>query len=105
MIVARLLDPEAFGLVGMVTAFSSGFTLFRDFGLSTATIQRERITDEQISTLFWINLLVGAILTVLLSAMAPMVGRFYHEPRLFWVTIGLVTRVVIDVAGVPHSAI
>jgi O-antigen/teichoic acid export membrane protein len=105
MILARLLDPKDFGLVGMVTAFSSVFTLFRDFGLSTATIQRERITDEQISTLFWINLLVGVILTVLLSAIAPMVVRFYHEPRLFWVTIGLATGFVINAAGVQHSAI
>lgn len=105
MILARLLDPKDFGLVGMVTAFSSVFFLFRDFGLSTATIQRLDITDEQISTLFWINLLVGAGLTVLLSALAPMVVRFYHEPRLFWVTIALATGFVINAAGVQHSAI
>ena len=105
MILARLLDPKDFGLVGMVTAFTSVFFLFRDFGLSTATIQRVDITDEQISALFWINLLVGAILTVLLSALAPMVVRFYHEPRLFWVTIALATGFVINAAGVQHSAI
>ncbi len=105
MILARLLDPKDFGLVGMVTAFTSVFFLFRDFGLSTATIQRVDITDEQISTLFWINLLVGAILTVLLSAVAPLVARFYHEPRLFWVTIALATGFVINAAGVQHSAI
>jgi PST family polysaccharide transporter len=105
MILARLLDPKDFGLVGMVTAFTSVFFLFRDFGLSTATIQRVDVTDEQISTLFWINLLVGAILTALLSAVAPMVVRFYHEPRLFWVTIALATGFVINAAGVQHSAI
>src|SRR5580704_14487043 len=105
MILARLLDPKDFGLVGMVTAFTSVFFLFRDFGLSTATIQRVDITDEQISTLFWINLLVGAILTVLLSVLAPLVARFYHEPRLFWVTIALATGFVINAAGVQHSAI
>jgi O-antigen/teichoic acid export membrane protein len=105
MMLARLLDPKDFGLVGMVTAFSSVFFLFRDFGLSTATIQRVDITDEQISTLFWINLLVGAILTVLLSALAPLVVRFYHEPRLFWVTIALAIGFLINAAGVQHSAI
>jgi O-antigen/teichoic acid export membrane protein len=105
MLLARLLDPKDFGLVGMVTAFTSVFFLFRDFGLSTATIQRVDITDEQISTLFWINLLVGAILTVLLSALAPLVARFYHEPRLLWVTIALASGFVINAAGVQHSAI
>jgi O-antigen/teichoic acid export membrane protein len=105
MILARLLDPKDFGLVGMVTAFTSVFFLFRDFGLSTATIQRVDITDEQLSTLFWINMLVGASLTILLSASAPLVVRFYHEPRLFWVTIALATGFVINAAGVQHSAI
>src|SRR5271169_3114622 len=89
MILARLLDPKDFGLVGMVTAFTSVLNLFRDFGLSTASVQRVDITDEQISTLFWINILVGAILTFSLSVMAPIVVHFYHEPRLFWVTIWL----------------
>lgn len=105
MILARLLDPKDFGLVGMVTAFTSVFFLFRDFGLSTATIQRVDITDEQLSMLFWVNMLVGASLTVLVAASAPLVVRFYHEPRLFWVTIALATGFVINAAGVQHSAI
>ena len=45
----------------MVTALTGVLNLFRDFGLSTATVQRTTITDAQLSTLFWINLLVGAI--------------------------------------------
>lgn len=105
MILARLLDPRDFGLVGMVTAFTSVLNLFRDFGLSTATVQRADISDEQISTLFWINLLVGGVLTLLLAVMAPIVVRFYHEPRLFWVTIALATGFLINAAGVQHSAL
>jgi len=105
MILARLLDPKDFGLVGMVTAFTSVLNLFRDFGLSTATVQRADITDDQISTLFWINILVGMILTVSLSVMAPVVVHFYREPRLFWVTIALATGFLINAAGVQHSAL
>jgi O-antigen/teichoic acid export membrane protein len=105
MILARLLDPKDFGLVGMVTAFTGVLNLFRDFGLSTATIQQVDISDEQISTLFWINIMVGAILTLSLSVMAPIVVRFYHEPRLFWVTIALATGFLINAAGVQHSAL
>ena len=52
MIMARLLVPQDFGLVGMVTAFTGVLNLFRDFGLSTATVQREDVTDQQLSTLF-----------------------------------------------------
>ncbi len=105
MILARLLDPKDFGLVGMVMAFTGVLNLFRDFGLSTATVQQVEITDDQISTLFWINILVGMILTVSLSVMAPVVVHFYREPRLFWVTIALATGFLINAAGVQHSAL
>ena len=105
MILARLLDPKDFGLVGMVMAFTGVLTLFRDFGLSTATVQRVDVSNEQLSTLFWINILVGLVLTVLLSALAPVVVTFYREPRLFWVTIALSTGFLINAAGVQHSAL
>lgn len=103
-ILARLLNPKDFGLVGMVTAFTGILVLFRDFGLSAATIQRESITDEQISTLFWINLAVGAILAVLSFAMAPFIAAFYHEPRLFGVTAVLAIGFLFNAAGVQHGA-
>src|SRR6266481_4478216 len=87
MVLGRLLDPRDFGLVGMVVAFTGVLNLFRDFGLSLATVQRLNVTDDQISTLFWINVLVGALLGLLLMAMAPVVVAFYNEPRLLWVTV------------------
>ena len=105
MVLARLLDPKEFGLVGMVTAFTGVLNLFRDFGLSTATVQRPTVTNGQISTLFWINVVAGVILGLLLSAFAPIISSFYHEPRLFWVTIVLATGFLFNAAGVQHSAI
>ena len=74
MVLARLLSPNDFGLVGMVTAFTGVLTLFRDFGLSAAAVQRTNVTQEQISTLFWINLLLGALLGLLALAMAPAIA-------------------------------
>jgi len=105
MVLARLLDPKEFGLVGMVAAFTGVLNLFRDFGLSTATVQRASVTDEQISTLFWINVVAGVLLTFLLSAFAPMIASFYHEPRLFWVTIVLASGFLFNAVGVQHSAL
>lgn len=105
MIVARLLDPKDFGLVGMVTAFTGVLNLFRDFGLSSATVQRAAVTDEQISTLFWINMLVGVLLGLLAVVMAPLIAAFYHEPRLVWVTVVLAAGFLFNAAGVQHSAL
>ena len=90
----------------MVTALTQvSLLLFRDFGLSAATVQRAAVSDDQISTLFWINILVGGILAFLLAAMAPVVARFYHEPHLFRVTLVLATSFLFNAAGVQHSAL
>jgi len=105
MILARLLGPKDYGLVGMVTAFTGVLNLFRDFGLSTAAVQRTTVTEAQISTLFWINLLVGFVLTLLSLASAPAIASFYHEPRLVGVTVVLGIGFLFNAAGVQHSAL
>jgi O-antigen/teichoic acid export membrane protein len=105
MVLARLLGPKDFGLVGMVTAFTGVLMLFRDFGLSAAAIQRTTVTDEQISTLFWINIIVGVLLGLLAVAGAPAIAAFYHEPRLIGVTAVLALGFVFNAAGVQHSVL
>src|SRR5689334_8021867 len=61
-VMARLLGPEDFGLVAMVVAVTSFYDLFTSAGLSLAAVQRATITEEQVHSLFWVNLLVGATL-------------------------------------------
>jgi O-antigen/teichoic acid export membrane protein len=104
MILARLLDPRDFGLVGMVTAFTAFLSWFRDFGLNSAAVQFATVTDEQISALFWINMLLGAVLGLATLAAAPAIAAFYHEPRLFGVTAVLALAFLFNAAGVQHSA-
>ncbi len=104
MILARLLSPADFGLVGMVMAFTGALTLFRDFGLSAAAVQRANVTEEQLSTLFWINLFVGVALGLLAIVCAPAIAHFYHEPRLVAVTAVLALAFFFNAAGVQHSA-
>lgn len=105
VVLARLLDPADFGLVAMVTVITGVYEIFTTAGLSAATVQRATVTDEQVSTLFWINLLVGVVLGLLCIVTAPILVRFYHEPRLFWVTIALGSGFLINAAGVQHYAI
>src|SRR6202012_5632660 len=102
MILARLLGPKDFGLVGMVTAFTGVLNLLRDFGLSSAAIQRTTVTEEQKSTLFWINLLAGALLGLIMLAAAPAIASFYHEPRLIEVTAVLALGFLFNAAGIQH---
>jgi PST family polysaccharide transporter len=87
MVLARLLSTEDFGLQGMVGVVTGFLAIFRDGGLGMATVQRLEVTHEQTSTLFWINVVVGAILAALCAASAPLLVAFYHEPRLYWVAV------------------
>jgi PST family polysaccharide transporter len=103
--LARLLVPADFGLVGMVTACTGFLSLFRDAGLSMATVQRASISREQTSSLFWVNLAVGGLLASLCVAMAPVIAAFYHEPRLFWVTVVIATSFIFNGASAQHRAV
>jgi O-antigen/teichoic acid export membrane protein len=105
MVVARLLTPAEFGLVAMVTAVTGVYDLFRDGGLSAAAIQQVIVTEEQKSALFWVNMAIGGLLSLLCLLTAPILVHFYNEPRLFWVTIALSAGFICNSAGVQHSAI
>ena len=104
VILARLLNPEDFGLVAMVTVVTAFLDLFTTAGLSMAAVQKSTINNNQISTLFWINILVGISLAIICLLMAPLMVAFYHESRLFWVTVVIGAGFVFNAAGVQHLA-
>ncbi|MGH9806298.1 MAG: lipopolysaccharide biosynthesis protein, partial [Terriglobia bacterium] len=104
-VLARLLSPKDFGMVGMVTAFTGVLILFRDFGLASAAVQRASVTEAQLSALFWINTALGVLLGLATLAMAPAIAAFYHEPRLSAVTAVLAAGFLFNAAGIQHAAI
>ena len=105
VVLARLLLPEDFGLVGMVTAVTGVLALLKDAGLSSVTVQRTSISNEQISTLFWLNIAIGFLLCGVCLAAAPIMVSFYKDDRLFWVTVALSTSFVFNAASVQHAAL
>jgi O-antigen/teichoic acid export membrane protein len=105
MVLARLLVPSDFGLLAMVTAVTGFAAIFRDMGLSMSTIQRETITQAQVSTLFWINVAVGCGLTLVLAVAAPLVTRFYGRPELLAITLAIAPTFVFSSLGIQHGAL
>jgi PST family polysaccharide transporter len=105
MILARLLTPRDFGLVAMVTTVTGFLRVFKDAGLSIATVQREKITHAQVSNLFWINVGVSALCTLILAATAPVIARFYHNPRLIPITLFLSVTFLISGSTIQHQAL
>ena len=104
-VLARLLEPKDFGLVSMVTALTGVLNLLRDFGLSAASVQSPTVSEEQKTTLFWINVLFGATLAGTGVALAPLVSAFYQEPRVYWVTVVIATTFLFNAAGIQHAAL
>ena len=105
MILARLLTPFDFGLIAMVMAVTAFANMFKDAGLSMATVQREDITHAQVSTLFWINVGLSVVITLVVAGLAPVLAWFYQEPRLTGITIALAGTFVFGGLTVQHQAL
>jgi O-antigen/teichoic acid export membrane protein len=103
--LSRLLTPDDFGLVTMVTSIDVFVRMFRNLGLMDAIVQREEITQKQVSTLFWINSAFGLFLTLFFMAMAPLIAWFYNEPRLLLISIFLSLDYVFGGISTQHRAL
>ncbi len=84
--LTRLLDPEEFGLIAMVTVIVSLASVFSNVGLSASLIQRKRLLPVHYNSVFYFNFLVSVLLTVLLFLSAPLVATFYNRPELIAIT-------------------
>jgi O-antigen/teichoic acid export membrane protein len=105
MVLARLLEPSDFGLVAMLFAIIMFFDAFRDMGLSAATIQRADINHDQVSTLFWLNVLFSAIVSGFIFAMAPVLAWFYGKPELVNIARVMAGMFLVGGLNAQHSAL
>jgi O-antigen/teichoic acid export membrane protein len=104
-VLARLLVPEYFGLLGMVTVFTSIAERFKDLGLSNATVQKKEISHEQVSTLFWLNAGVGFAMMLLVVGLAYPISLFYSDARLIPITLAIATSFPLSGMVVQHQAL
>lgn len=81
-VLARLLTPEDYGLIAMVGVVLSFAGLFADLGVNSAFVQRQDVTLEQRSSLFWFNVALGAGLSFLVIATSPLLAWFFEDERL-----------------------
>ncbi|OGU34266.1 MAG: lipopolysaccharide biosynthesis protein, partial [Ignavibacteria bacterium GWB2_35_6b] len=82
IVLARLLSPADYGLMGMTMVWIGFINIFKDLGTSAAIIQRKDLTETTLSSIFWINLAFGFIAMTILFIIASLISNFYHEPRL-----------------------
>jgi O-antigen/teichoic acid export membrane protein len=103
--LARLLTPRDFGVVTMVTTFSLLLVNFGLNGFTEAVLQSEEINDALVSNLFWINLAFGALLTVAFAAAGSLLARFYRDPLVSRVAIGISLTIFLTSTSVQHLAL
>lgn len=82
IILARLLTPKDYGLIGMVTVFFVVAQVFIDSGFGYAYIQKKNANEVDASTIFFFNFLVSIAIYILLWFFAPIIARFYSENQL-----------------------
>lgn len=100
VILARLLTPEDFGLVAIVTLLTGFAPLLIDFGLGEVTTQREKITEGQISSLFWLNSGIAFAIAVIVALCSPIIAWIYREPRLESIALySAITFVLVGMSG------
>ena len=105
VILARMLMPEHFGLLGMVVTVTSIAERFKDLGLSLATVQRKEITQEQVSVLFWINVAFGTLMMFVIAGLAWSIADFFADQRLVGITLAISASLFVGGLSVQHQAL
>jgi O-antigen/teichoic acid export membrane protein len=82
IVLARLLSPVEYGLMGMLTIFFAVAMGFSDVGFGMGLIQRKEITKDDETSVFFFNIIAGIVLTLLLCAISPLAAMFYRQPIL-----------------------
>ncbi|EMI21541.1 colanic acid exporter [Rhodopirellula maiorica SM1] len=96
LLLARILSPESFGLIGMATVMTGFAATLKNLGFSAAIIQRDDIDHALLSTLFWVNLACSALIMLVLILSSPLVGWVYHDDRVPALVAALSLNIVIN---------
>ena len=105
VVLARLLTPEDYGLIGMVAIIVNFVGMFQYLGLSTATIKWSELDHRQVSTLFWVNMSLSTLIMLATFASGPVLAWFYHEPRLIGIAIGYGVMLFLTGLSIQHQAL
>ena len=105
VVLARLLTPDEFGTIALLALFIAVAGLFVEGGLGQALIQRQDLTEEDCSTVFWFNITVAVVVAGLLAAAAPTIAVFFDKPVVAPLTMVMAANIVVGAFGMVHRTL
>lgn len=104
IILARLLSPEDYGMIAMVGVFTVIAGVTQESGFKTALTNLKNPTHDDYNAVFWFNIVVGALMYGLLFLLAPLIGRFYHNPEVVPLSRFVLFAIFVTSFGIAQSA-
>jgi teichuronic acid exporter len=105
LVLARILLPRDFGLIGILYIFLSISSALVDSGMGGALIRKEYVTNKDTSTFFFFNIVVSLVCYLCIYFTAPYVARFYHEPSLILLLRLLAISIIINAMGLVQRVL
>ncbi|HCT30408.1 MAG TPA: flippase, partial [Bacteroidales bacterium] len=104
IILARLLTPADFGLIGMITVFFIIAEVFVDSGFAMAYVQKKHINEADADTVFYTNLIISIFLFIIIFFSAPLIAHFYEQPQLVELTRVMSLVIIINAFNIIQRA-
>ena len=105
VVLARLLSPREYGLLGMVLVFTGFVSSLADMGLGASIVQKINLSPRHLNSVFWLNVVTGLFLTALFALAAPFIAKFYGEPQLRSLTIAISLNFSLGSLNVVQNAL
>lgn len=104
-VLARFVPPSAYGLMGMAQTVSNFLLLFRDMGTASALVQRRTIDEPLLASVFWLNVVLGVVLTGMTALLAYPASWFFREPQLVPVMQVVAFTFLASALSMVHNAL
>jgi O-antigen/teichoic acid export membrane protein len=105
IILARLLMPEEFGLIAMITIFIGIGNVLIDNGLASSLIRTEKVDQRDLSTVFWVNVGASIVIYCIIFVCAPAIADFYRQPLLTALIRAYTISFIINALAVVQSTL
>lgn len=105
LILARILSPKEFGLIAMVVVFTGFATVISDFSIGTAIIHRKDVTQKELSSVFWLNVVIGIALSFVFIGLSSYIAAYYDKEILRVITMAVSITFIFSSVNIVQSSL